>query len=113
VSGRARLQRIRGKLARIERAVHRGATEVLDEYGGLQGALKRSVALEKEARRQAGRGGLRRAHAWRTKGVSRESSTDDLRTSGAVGSWPHTPPKTTWGADARSGASGVRTGPAA
>ena len=59
--------RNRGELARIEQAIHCGATEVLDEYGGLQGALKRSVALEKEVRRQAGRGGLRRAHAWRTR----------------------------------------------
>ena len=54
------------ELARIERAIHRGAVEVLDEYGGLQAALKRSIALEKEARRQAGRGGLGRARAWRT-----------------------------------------------
>ena len=40
--------------------------EVLDEYGGLQAALKRCVALEKEARRQAGQGGIRRARTWRT-----------------------------------------------
>jgi hypothetical protein len=58
---------IRDELARIEQAIHRGAIEVLDEYGGLQAALKRSVALEKEARRQAGRGGLGRVHAWRTR----------------------------------------------
>ena len=58
---------VRDELARIERAIHRGATEVLDEYGGLQAALKRSVALEKEARRQAGQGGLRRARTWRTR----------------------------------------------
>ena len=46
--------RVLDELARIERAIHRGAAQVLDEYGGLQAALKRSVALEKEARRQAG-----------------------------------------------------------
>ena len=59
--------RVREELARIERAIHRGAAEVLDEYGGLGAALKRSVALEKEAHRQAERGGLRRARTWQTK----------------------------------------------
>ena len=59
--------RVRDELARIEDAIHRGATEVLDEYGGLQAALKRSVALERKARRQAGRGGLHRARTWRTR----------------------------------------------
>lgn len=54
------------ELARIERAIHRGATQVLDEYGGLQAALKRSVALERDARRQAGRGRLSHARTWRT-----------------------------------------------
>ena len=57
---------VRDELARIERAIHRGAARVLDEYGGLQAALKRSVALEKETRRQAGQGGIRRARTWRT-----------------------------------------------
>ena len=57
---------VRDELARIERAIHRGATEVLDEYGGLQAALKRSVALEREVRRQAAQGGLHRARTWRT-----------------------------------------------
>ena len=57
---------VRDELARIERAIHRGAARVLDEYGGLQAALKRCVALEKEARRQAGQGGIRRARTWRT-----------------------------------------------
>ena len=54
------------ELARIERAIIEGAVEVLDEYGGLQAAMQRSVALEKEARRQPRRATIHRASAWRT-----------------------------------------------
>ena len=54
------------ELARIERAILEGAVEILDEYGGLQAALQRSVALEKEARRQPRRAMIHRASAWRT-----------------------------------------------
>ena len=57
---------IREEFARIERAILQGAVQILDEFGGLQAALKRSVTLEKQARRQAGRGSIRRTAAWRT-----------------------------------------------
>ena len=53
-------------LARIERAILKGDVRVLDEYGGLQAAMRRSVALEKRARRRAGRGLMQRADTWRT-----------------------------------------------
>ena len=54
------------ELARIERAIIEGAVEILDEYGGLQAAMQKSVALEKEARRQPRRATIHRASAWRT-----------------------------------------------
>ena len=57
---------IRDELARIERAILQGAVQILEEFGGLQAALKRSVALEDEVRRQAERGAIRRGRAWRT-----------------------------------------------
>ena len=41
----------------IDQAIIKGDVPVLMEYGGLQAAMKRSVALTKRARRQAGRGG--------------------------------------------------------
>ncbi len=46
----------RGAKLGIERAILQGAVQILDEFGGLQAALKRSVALTKQARRQRGRG---------------------------------------------------------
>ena len=57
---------IREELARIERAILQGAVQILEEFGGLQAALKRSVALEKQGRRQAGRGAIHRGVAWQT-----------------------------------------------
>ena len=57
---------IREELARIERAILQGAVQILEEFGGLQAALKRSVALEKQARRQAGCGAIHRGVAWQT-----------------------------------------------
>ena len=57
---------IREELARIERAILQGAVQILEEFGGLQAALKRSVALEKQAHRQAGRGAIHRGVAWQT-----------------------------------------------
>ena len=54
------------ELARIERAIIDGAVEILDEYGGLQAAMQKSVALEREARRQPRRATIHRADAWRT-----------------------------------------------
>ena len=43
---------IREELARIERAILQGTVTVPEEFGGLQAAVKRSVALEKRMRRQ-------------------------------------------------------------
>ena len=67
-SGPAELDpEVREELARIERAILDGAVEILDEYGGLQAAMKRSVALEKQARRQPARALIRRGCTWRTE----------------------------------------------
>ena len=57
---------IREELERIERAILHGAVQILEEFGGLQAAMKRSVTLEKRARRQAGRGSIHRGMAWQT-----------------------------------------------
>ena len=57
---------VREELARIERAILKGAVHVLEEFGGLQAALKRSIALEKQARRRAGRGSIDRSVGWQT-----------------------------------------------
>ena len=57
---------VREELARIERAILQGAVQILEEFGGLQAAMKRSVALEKQVRRQAGRASIRRGSTWRT-----------------------------------------------
>ena len=54
------------ELARIERAIIEGSVEVLDEYGGLQAAMQKSVALEKEARQGRRVATIHRASAWRT-----------------------------------------------
>ena len=63
---------IREELARIERAIVQGAVHVLEEFGGLQAALKRSVALESQARRQeAGRASIDRGAAWRAERLAR------------------------------------------
>lgn len=55
---------IREEVARIERAILQGTVEVLEEFGGLQGAMKRSVALEKQVRRRPAAGVIRRAGTW-------------------------------------------------
>ena len=59
------------ELARIERAILQGAVHVLEEFGGLQAALKRSVALEKQARRPGGRGSIDRGTVWRAERLAR------------------------------------------
>ena len=56
----------RRELARIEQAILGGDVRFLDGYGGLQAALKRAVALEKRARRRAGRGLTERVDTWMT-----------------------------------------------
>ena len=66
-SGPAELDpQVRKELARIEEAILAGAVPILEKYGGLQAAMKRSVALEKQARRQAARASIRRGSTWRT-----------------------------------------------
>ena len=58
----------RRELDRIEQAILTGDVRVLnEEYGGLQAALKRSIALEKRARRRAGRGLMDRTATWWTR----------------------------------------------
>lgn len=51
---------------RIHQAILKGDVRVLQEYGGLQAAMKRSTALQKQARRRAGRGLMHRTETWRT-----------------------------------------------
>ncbi len=55
------------ELARIERAIVEGAVDVLDEFGGLQAAMKRSVELEKRVRQGGRQGSVDRAVTWRTE----------------------------------------------
>ena len=57
---------IREELARIERAILQGAVHILEEFGGLQAALKRSIALERQAHRQARPGSIDRGIVWQT-----------------------------------------------
>ena len=54
------------EIARIERAILKGAVQILAEFGGLQAAMKRSVALEKQVRRQPRPASIHRARTWRT-----------------------------------------------
>ena len=54
------------EIDRIDRAIIKGDVRVLMEYGGLQAAMKRSVALSKRARRQAGRGLMQRTDTWQS-----------------------------------------------
>ena len=54
------------EIARIERAILQGAIQVLEEFGGLQAAMKRSVKLTKRIRRRGGRGSIHLGTAWRT-----------------------------------------------
>ena len=61
---------IREELACIERAILRGTSEVLKEFSGLQTALKRSVALKKQVRRQPAPGSVRHASTWQAVRLS-------------------------------------------
>ena len=61
---------IHEELARIERAILRGTPEVLEEFGGLQTALRRNVTLEKQVRRQPAPGFVRHASTWQTVRLS-------------------------------------------
>ncbi|MDE0081293.1 MAG: hypothetical protein OXT72_01440 [Gammaproteobacteria bacterium] len=62
---------IREEVARIERAILEGKVAVLEEFGGLQAAIRRSVALEKQVRPQPATGVIRRAGTWRTTRLAR------------------------------------------
>ena len=57
---------IQEELVRIERAILQGAVHILEEFGGLQAALKRSITLESRARRQARPGSIDRGIVWQT-----------------------------------------------
>ena len=61
---------IREEIDCIERAILQGAIQILDEFGGLQAALKRSVALTKQARQQRGRGPIHTGRTWQTVRLS-------------------------------------------
>ena len=54
------------EIARIEQAILQGAIRVLNEFGGLQAALKRSVALKKLNRQRGGRKIIDSGFTWRT-----------------------------------------------
>ncbi|MCZ0934959.1 MAG: hypothetical protein OXJ54_07235 [Gemmatimonadetes bacterium] len=54
------------ELARIERAIIEGVADVLEEFGGLQAAMQRSVALEEQALRPPRRGWVSRTATWQT-----------------------------------------------
>ena len=58
--------RLRQEVERIRRAILEGAVPVLDEYGGLQAAMKRSAALTKRLRRQPGPGSIQGVRTWRS-----------------------------------------------
>ena len=58
------------EIARIEQAILQGAVRILEEFGGLQAAMKRSVALTKQARRQPGHGPIHRGSIWQTVRLS-------------------------------------------
>ena len=61
---------IREEIARIERAILQGAVQILEEFGGLQAALKRSVALTKQDRRRRARGPIHTGSTWQTVRLS-------------------------------------------
>ena len=54
----------RRDLDRIEQAILAGDVRTLDEYGGLNAALKHAIALENRARRRAGRGLTESVKTW-------------------------------------------------
>ena len=59
------------EIAKIEQVILKGSVRVLEEYGGLQAALKRSVALKKLARQQSHKPILDGFSTWRSRRLSR------------------------------------------
>ena len=58
------------EMARVEEAILQGDGWVLGEHGGLQAAMKRSVALKKQARQPADRRLIHRGSTWETARLS-------------------------------------------
>ena len=54
------------EMAQIDRAILQGAVRILNEFGGLQAVLKRSIALKKQARR----GLIQRSDTWQRSRLS-------------------------------------------
>ena len=59
------------EIAKIEQAILNGNVRVLEEYGGLQAALKRSIALKKVARKRSKKTILEGFATWRSARLSR------------------------------------------
>ena len=56
----------RREIARIEQAILQGTVRILDEFGGLQAALKRCIALKKQPRRHPNRGLIHCGGTWQS-----------------------------------------------
>ena len=73
------------QIARIEQAIRQGAVgRILDEFGGQQAVLKRSIALKKQSCRQGRRRLIQSGTIWKTERLSealfrRESGTLCMR----------------------------------
>lgn len=59
------------EIARIEQAILKGNVRVLDEYGDLQGALKRIGELKKRARKGSRKTIIEGLSTWRSRRLSR------------------------------------------
>ena len=59
------------EIAKIEQVILTGSVRVLEEYGGLQAALKRSVALKKAARKRSHKTIVEGFSTWRSGRLSR------------------------------------------
>ena len=59
------------EIAKIEQAILKGNVPVIEEYGGLQAALKRSIALKKVARKHSHKTIIEGFATWRSARLSR------------------------------------------
>ena len=59
------------EIAKIEQAILKGNVPVIEEYGGLQAALKRSIALKKAARKHSNKTIIEGSATWRSARLSR------------------------------------------